>query len=147
MHLIDNANKVLENYDHKKFHDNLEKELNRRGLKKRAFCEKIGKPSNWIGRRLDYKPEFSVLIRMQELGYDILKLAGIESTQKIKIPHEQKNKEFVIIKGEKIQLNIIHYKVRVILSHPPENIALINTINSYYDLIQERLDFLKKETI
>lgn len=77
MNFIVKAHKVLENYDPQKFHDNLETELDQIGLKKGAFCKKIGKPSNWINRRLKWKPEFPILIKMQEMGYDILELAGI----------------------------------------------------------------------
>jgi hypothetical protein len=81
MNFFATAQKVLNNYDGQKFYDNLSIKLNKMGLKKGAFCKKIGKPSNWIARRIRWKPEYPVLIVMQELGYDILKLVEIKQEE------------------------------------------------------------------
>lgn len=140
MDFIANAQEVLDNYDHKKFHDNLEKEIERRGLKKKAFCEQIEKPYNWIRRRLDYKPEFPELIKMQKLGYDILKLAGIESKkQKFRIPYKDENEEEIIVQGQIIKLSEIHHKVRIILLYEPEKSYLLRDIEKYYTEIQNKI--------
>lgn len=140
MDFVANAQKVLDNYDHKKFHDNLENEIERRGLKKKAFCEQIEVPPNWIPRRLKHKPEMPELIKMQKLGYDILKLAGIESKkQKFRIPYTDENKDEIIVDGEKIKFSVIHHKVRIILSHEPEKSYLIRDIEKYYTEIQNKV--------
>ena len=149
MNILDKAYKVLENYNSQKFYKNLKRELDTRGLKKRAFCEKIGRNPVWFSRLSKGKvPNIDTLVAIEKnFNIDILKLAELEKTIQVEIPREKDNDEFIIINGKKNKLSVIHHKVRVILSHPPENKALLNTVNAYYDIIQDRLEDLNRKTI
>ncbi|MFX0134668.1 MAG: hypothetical protein ACFFDN_13595 [Candidatus Hodarchaeota archaeon] len=137
---IANAHKVLDNYNGQKFHDNLENLLHKKGLKKGVFCKQIGKPANWLPRRLKWKPEFAVLIKMQDIGYDILELAGLYPKRKIiEIPYNNKDVE-IEIRGKKIKRSSIILKVNLILFYggPLKNF-LIDDINRYYQTMQDNI--------
>lgn len=141
MDIFDKAQKVLENYNAKKFHNNLKKELKNRHIPIGFFCKKIGRNPVWFSRLpKDKVPRSEVLAAIEkEFNIDILKLTGLEpENKKIRISFNNENDEEIFIDGKSIKLSIIHHKFKVILASKHRNL-LIHTIEEIYKLIEDRL--------
>lgn len=79
MNTLAKAQKVLENYNAKKFYKNLKQELKNRNIKKGVFCKKIGRSPVWFTRAQTITPQLATLVAIEkEFDFDILELAGIK---------------------------------------------------------------------